>query len=138
MTSGHLYIDYSSLKFIGGSFQDKKNGVSLGKIHKASYMNKIVKVRRIGKEGKKMSPYMFEQVYEEFSEFRALGNAYLESHLGVGKTESFIFVVSEFYPYNLVEYINRFAPNIENKLRIFLNIVTAIETMHSDNMAHGH
>jgi hypothetical protein len=70
-SASYRAIDYNLLRFIENSdTQKKKYGFPLGRITKAHYNSNEVRVREIGSEEKKVSHYMFEEVVEEFSQFK--------------------------------------------------------------------
>jgi hypothetical protein len=70
-SSTYRAIDYNLLRFIENSNTPKKKyGFPLGKITKAQYNSNEVRVREIGSAEKKVSHYMFEEVVEEFSQFK--------------------------------------------------------------------
>lgn len=82
---------------------------------------------------------MFEQVSEEFSEFRSLVRDYLEKIIGISKSQGKLYIISEYYQNNQNSYLKNNA-NLEfgAKLKIFGKIVNAVDRLHSDNLAHGH
>ena len=43
---------------------------------------------------------MFEQVSEEFSEFRSLVRDYLEKIIGISKSQGKLYIISEYYQNN--------------------------------------
>jgi hypothetical protein len=70
-SASYRAIDYNLLRFIENSDTlKKKYGFPLGRITKAYYNSNEVRVREIGSEDKKVSHYMFDEVVEEFSQFK--------------------------------------------------------------------
>lgn len=96
-------IDYKQLKFSENStnpFPKKKVFSQLGTLCIASFQGMEVKIRQIGSEEKKISNYMFEQVSEEFADYRVNGGDYLEKIIGISKSHVKLCIISEYYQNN--------------------------------------
>ena len=135
-------IDFKQLKFnenLTSPFPKKKLFSQLGTLCVANFQGMEVKIRQIGSEEQKISNYMFEQVSEEFADYRVNGGDYLEKIIGISKSQAKLYIISEYYQNNQNSYLQN-NPNLsfDQKLKIFAKIVTAVERLHNDNLAHGH
>ena len=105
---------------------------------KVNYQNELFKIRKIEDIGKDINSYIFEQICQELSDLNISTIQCQEKIQGVYKGIQSIYIISDYYSFNLQEYILKTKPDAEKKLRIFLKIAICVKNLHMKNLAHGH